>query len=94
MPTRDELLERARALVPTLRERAPACEELRRLPDETAEDLRASGLVNVCKTKAYGGYELGIDVFCEIVMELAKGCASTAWGTMSVATSAHAWATM
>jgi len=76
--TREELLQRARALTPIWRERAQECEDLRRLPQETVEELRASGLVDVCKTREFGGYELGVDVFCEIVMELAKGCASTA----------------
>ena len=36
--TREELLERASALQPVLRERAPLAEELRRLPDETEKD--------------------------------------------------------
>ena len=34
-PRFEELLARAEALVPTLRERAPRAEQLRRLPDET-----------------------------------------------------------
>ena len=43
-PRFEELLARAEALVPTLRERAPRAEQLRRLPDETIADLHASGL--------------------------------------------------
>ena len=78
-PTRDELLTRARNLVPTLKERAAECEELRRLPDRSLDDFIAAGLFNVSKPKRYGGYELGYDVLCEITMALAKGCASSAW---------------
>ena len=36
---------RARALVPVLAERAPDCEKLRRMPDETERDLHHTGLV-------------------------------------------------
>lgn len=43
------------------------------------EDLRAAGFVRVCMPKPFGGYEMDWGVFCEIVMELARGCASTAW---------------
>ncbi|MBT7267718.1 MAG: hypothetical protein HN884_12630 [Rhodospirillaceae bacterium] len=76
---REELLERAQALVPVLKERANECEKLRRIPEATIADLKSTRLVDVCKPAQYGGYELGWDVFCEIVMELAQGCGSTAW---------------
>ncbi|MDA0241755.1 MAG: acyl-CoA dehydrogenase family protein [Proteobacteria bacterium] len=79
IPTREELLDRARALVPTLKERAAECEALRRLPDSTLQDFHAAGFYNISKPKRYGGYELGYDVICEVVMELAKGCGSSAW---------------
>ena len=39
---RQSLIERARALVPVLAERAQHCEDLRRLPDETLRDFPAS----------------------------------------------------
>ena len=42
-PTRDEILEAARGLIPVLRERAPEAERIRRIPDETIEDLRGAG---------------------------------------------------
>ncbi len=38
-PRFEELLARAEALIPVLRERAERAEELRRLPDETIADL-------------------------------------------------------
>ena len=43
-PTLAQLRERARALVPVLRERATRTEELRRIPDDTLNDLHAAGL--------------------------------------------------
>ena len=79
IPSPEELIARARAMAPILLERAPKCEELRRLPDETVAELRKSQLLEICKPKMFGGFEYGYDLLCEVVMELAKGCASTAW---------------
>ena len=42
--TPDDLLRRASAMVPVLKERAGYTEELRRMPDETVQDILASGL--------------------------------------------------
>lgn len=79
IPSSPELVSRATAMIPVLRERAATCEENRRVPDESIDEMRAAGLFNVSKTKAYGGYEMGWDVLCEIAMELGKGCGSSAW---------------
>ncbi|MBT4940289.1 MAG: hypothetical protein HON14_14240 [Rhodospirillaceae bacterium] len=78
-PTRDDLLARARAMVPTLIERAPKCEEMRRLPDETYEDFKQAGFFKIGLPKKYGGYEMDYDVLCEVIMEVAHGCGSSAW---------------
>jgi hypothetical protein len=44
---RDELLGRATALVPVLRERAVRTEHLRHIPPETVQDLVSSGLIRI-----------------------------------------------
>jgi resorcinol 4-hydroxylase (FADH2) len=79
IPTRVELIERARALVPTLIERAPECERLRRAPDETIDDFKQAGFFKIGLPKKYGGYEMDYDVLCEVIMEVAHGCGSSAW---------------
>ena len=78
-PTREELLERARALVPALRDRAQACEEARCLPVETVEDYRDAGLIRMSMPARYSGYEMGWDVMCEVTQILAAACGSQAW---------------
>ncbi len=78
-PSREELLERAAALVPVLRARAAAAETLRHCPAETVADLHAAGLLRICQPARYGGYEHGWDVLCEVSQVLARGCASQAW---------------
>jgi len=79
IPTREELLQRARGMVPTLIKRAPKCEEMRRLPDETLEDFKKAGFFKIGLPKKYGGYEMDYDVLCEVIMEVAHGCGSSAW---------------
>jgi 3-hydroxy-9,10-secoandrosta-1,3,5(10)-triene-9,17-dione monooxygenase len=77
--SREELLERAGAMVPVLRARAAAAEAQRHCPAETVADLHASGLLRICQPARYGGYEHGWDVLCEVSQVLARGCASQAW---------------
>ena len=79
----------ARALTPALAARAGACEELRRCPDETIDDLHASGLMRMMQPRMFGGSELGADVLLEVVLEMCKACASTAWVWLNLAT--HSW---
>lgn len=73
------MLERARALVPALRERAPACEEARMVPAETIADYREAGLFRIAMPRRYSGYEMGWDVLCEVSQILAAACGSQAW---------------
>jgi len=87
--TPQQLVERARALVPALRERQAKTDELRRLPDETIADLQAAGLFKVIQPARYGGYEMSPQTLFDVQMTLAEGCGSTAWvfGVVSV----HSW---
>jgi 3-hydroxy-9,10-secoandrosta-1,3,5(10)-triene-9,17-dione monooxygenase len=88
-PNYAELLSRAEALIPVLRERAPRAEELRRLPDETIADLHKSGLFRVLQPKRVGGSELPFRALVELVSVIARGCGSTAWVLANLA--AHHW---
>ena len=72
-------LERAERLVPTLAARARETEALRRIPDETIADLRASGLFRVLQPSRVGGAELPYDALVRVTAILARGCGSTAW---------------
>lgn len=74
-----DLLERAAALAPVLRERTAKAETLRRCPEETVADLAAAGLLRICQPARWGGHELPWDVLCEVSRVLARGCGSQAW---------------
>ncbi len=77
------------ALVPALQVRAAHCEALRRAPDETIADLHAAGLMRLMQPRAFGGSGLGIDAIFEMALEMCRGCPSTTWVWMNLAT--HSW---
>lgn len=86
---RDELIHRARALVPQLRDRAVEAEQLRRLPEATVQELLDAGIYRIYLPRRYGGYELDFQLQVDIAAELGRGCGSTAWVWSIVAS--HHW---
>src|SRR5215467_12056 len=77
--TPEEYLNRARALIPAIRERAPYMEQLRRLPDETFKEFQEAGLFRALQPRHYGGYELEPGVFFQAGVEIGTVCGSSAW---------------
>jgi len=76
---RADLLSRATALRPRLAERAAHTERLRRIPDETVDDLIASELIRIGNPPRYGGHAIDLDAAYDIAWELGRACGSTAW---------------
>lgn len=76
---REELLDRARALTPKLKERAFKAEALRRLPDETVADLLGSRLNRIAVPLRFGGTDVEFDVMHDVAIELGRGCGASAW---------------
>lgn len=89
VPSEQDLLERAKQLVPVLKERAARTEELRRVPDETIADFVEAGFYKILQPAAYGGYELPPLTLFRVAIELAKGCPSSAWCACLV--TVHNW---
>ena len=77
--SREELLRRAAALLPVLRERAARAEELRQIPPESVQDLKASSLIRIGHPERHGGHGLEVDLGFEVAWELGRACGSTAW---------------
>src|SRR6266851_4159695 len=73
------MLDRARALVPLLAERAPAAAAARRLPAETVAEYHAAGILRILQPRRFGGMQGRFSLFSRIVEELTYGCASSAW---------------
>jgi 3-hydroxy-9,10-secoandrosta-1,3,5(10)-triene-9,17-dione monooxygenase len=79
VPTRNEVIQAAQALVPALRERAQDTENLRRLPDETVADLKAAGIHKLFVPKRFGGFEMPWGTHVDVSRTLGQGCGSTGW---------------
>jgi alkylation response protein AidB-like acyl-CoA dehydrogenase len=73
------MLERARALIPALAERAPAATKARQIPDETIACYHEAGILRILQPRMFGGREGRFSLFSRIVEELTYGCASSAW---------------
>lgn len=72
-------VEVAKSLVPKLRERAQKTEEIRRVPEETIQELKEGGLFTMLRPIRYGGQETNLRTYSEAVVEVSRGCASTGW---------------
>jgi 3-hydroxy-9,10-secoandrosta-1,3,5(10)-triene-9,17-dione monooxygenase len=79
IPSRETLVERARALIPVLKSRSDAATAARCLPAETIRDIQEAGFMRVLQPRRFGGYEHDPQVFYDVQMALAEGCMSTAW---------------
>ncbi len=79
IPTHEDLVERARAMKPRLKERARQCALNYNVPDETVAEMQEAGFFRVLQPKRWGGYEMHPNTFYAIQRELAEGCMSTGW---------------
>jgi indole-3-acetate monooxygenase len=77
-----EILARAVALAPILRERAEEIEEARKLPADLVERLRDTGVFRTTFPGSWGGSPCGPVRQTEVIEALATGDASTAWCAM------------
>jgi 3-hydroxy-9,10-secoandrosta-1,3,5(10)-triene-9,17-dione monooxygenase len=83
--TGTDLWQKAEALLPKLKERAPKCEALRRLPDDTLRDFHDAQLFRIHQPKRVGGAELEFAAVVTYGALFARACASTAWNWVNFA---------
>ncbi|MCP5030990.1 MAG: flavin-dependent monooxygenase [Actinomycetia bacterium] len=85
----DTYMDRVRALLPAVRDRAEECERRRRIPEQTFKEFKEAGLFRCLQPARYGGYELTPLTFFQAISEVAEACPSTAWvlGVLGV----HNW---
>jgi alkylation response protein AidB-like acyl-CoA dehydrogenase len=85
----ESVIERTRALLPQLRERAQATEQARRVPRETFDALAAAGVFRMTAPKKYGGDEASFQAQCDVLAEIATACPSSSW--VATILSAMSW---
>ena len=73
------LIERAQALAPLIAREADEIERTRRLTEPVVSALIENGLYRVLLPQSLGGAEAPPEVFMQILEEIAKADASTAW---------------
>jgi 3-hydroxy-9,10-secoandrosta-1,3,5(10)-triene-9,17-dione monooxygenase len=76
---REEMIGRARAMIPMLREKALQAERARLIPIETHRAFEQAGLYRLFQPARYGGHEMPIGMMVEVAGELGRGCGSSAW---------------
>jgi 3-hydroxy-9,10-secoandrosta-1,3,5(10)-triene-9,17-dione monooxygenase len=77
--SKQQLLERARALIPQLKEHANETEQARRVLDEVAQQIIDSKLLRITVPKRFGGLDNEFSDFLDVAFELARGCSSSGW---------------
>lgn len=85
IPTENDLLVRAKSLIPVLKERAKACEELRSVPQATIDDFREAGFFKIVQPIEYGGYGMSPLTLYRVLHEVGRGCMSSCWVLMVLA---------
>ena len=79
-PTAGELVARARALAPRLRERALRAERDRNIPQESVDEFIDAGLIHTLQPRRWGGHEQDHEVAFDIAVALGRStCGSSAW---------------
>ncbi len=82
----ESVLERVRALGPTLRERAPLAEREGRLSQDTIRDLDEAGVYNIGMPLEHGGFELTVAEQLRVIIEVSKWDGSCGWSSWVGAT--------
>lgn len=75
----DELVDRIKALLPTIAERAVDGDRDRSVPADLMAQLVDAGVARVLVPARFGGFEFGIDTWYDIIREIAAVDMSTAW---------------
>jgi len=78
-PQPQDLVDRARAMIPVLKERGRQCVANRDVSVESIAEMQAAGFFRILQPKRWGGFEMHPNVFFEVQKLLAEGCMSTGW---------------
>lgn len=87
-PASPPLLERARAVAPSLGEHRALQDQHKQLTRAVVDTLRDGGFLAALAPRAFGGAELSATEYLELLEVLARGDSAAAWCVMTAATSA------
>lgn len=75
----EDLRERVHGVLPLIAEHAADAEQQRKPADEVIEALKRTGLFRSFVPKRYGGYEIDLDLFFDVGVDISTSCPSTGW---------------
>jgi len=78
-PSPEELIARAKAMIPEIRDLAEETERNRTISPRIIEKIRDAELLRTCRPKEFGGFEYDAVVALEIALAVSGACASTGW---------------
>lgn len=76
---RAELSARAKALTPMLSANAAATDLERRVVEQNILAMTQAGLFRMMVPKRYGGYQVNLRTFLDVISLVAEGCGASAW---------------
>jgi alkylation response protein AidB-like acyl-CoA dehydrogenase len=79
VPSPEELVGRARAMVPEIRALAEETERNRNVLPHVIDRIREAELLRTCRPKEFGGFEYDGETALRIAMTISAACASTGW---------------
>ena len=74
-----KMVDAARAMVPTLLERAREAEEKRAVPKQTFQEFSDQGFFRIHQPESFGGKGWDIGMMVRLGSELGQGCGSSCW---------------
>jgi len=74
-----DMIDAARAMAPTLLDRARHAEENRAVPRETFDEFTKQGFFRIHQPQRFGGKGWGISMMVRLGAELGQGCGSSCW---------------
>ena len=85
----DEMVRRAEALIPQLREHSSEAEQIRKMPPTSVDAVRKAGLFKVLQPRRIGGLEQSLRTHVDTIAAISSACSATGWcmGVMH----AHSW---
>ena len=79
VPSPEELIDRARGMVPEIRALAEETERNRNVLPHVIDKIREAELLRTCRPKEFGGFEYDGETALRIAMTISAACASTGW---------------
>ena len=77
--TPEEMIARAEALIPMLREQQDEAEERGYYSEAVHEEFLRAGLSRICQPRRFGGYEFDLPTFLRAMVKISTGDPGTGW---------------